>query len=50
MEGNKPGQLSTLDLETEKREVIFRGGDADGVTPLWEMPPVPALRLELPGG
>lgn len=48
MEGNKPGQLSTLDLETEKREVIFRGGDADGVTPLWgdaacPGPPPPAF-------
>lgn len=30
MEGNKPGALSVLDLASEKRRVLFRGGDAVG--------------------
>ena len=35
MEGDTPGSLSLLVLDTEERRELFRGGDADGATPVW---------------
>ena len=35
MEGDTPGGLALLVLDTEERRELFRGGDADGTEPVW---------------
>ena len=35
MEGDTPGGLALLVLDTERRRELFRGGDADGTAPVW---------------
>ena len=41
MEGNTPGGLALLVLDTEERRELFRGGDADGTKPVWGDPACP---------
>jgi hypothetical protein len=41
MDGRRPGLLSLLDLETEERHVVFRGGDAAGSAASWGDPTCP---------
>ena len=47
MEGDTPGGLALLVLDTAERQELFRGGDADGMEPVWGAPtcpgPPPAL-------
>ena len=35
MNGATPGALALLVLDTEERRELFRGGDADGTSPVW---------------
>ena len=41
MEGDVPGALALLPLDTEERRELFRGGDADGTEPIWGDPACP---------
>ena len=41
MEGDIPGALALLPLDTEERRELFRGGDADGAEPVWGDPACP---------
>ena len=42
MEGDTPGSLALLVLDTEERQELFRGGDADGTRPVWGDPACPS--------
>lgn len=41
MEGDVPGALALLPLDTEERRELFRGGDADGAEAVWGDPACP---------
>lgn len=41
MEGDTPGGLALLVIESEERRELFRGGDADGAQPAWGDPACP---------
>jgi hypothetical protein len=41
MDGSKGGLLSRLDLDSEERTVLFRGGEAAGAKPAWGDPECP---------
>ena len=41
MDGDVPGALALLLLDTEERREVFRGGDADGAEPVWGDPACP---------